>query len=438
MDSEKTDSDPRSAGNRARAGLLLMAIFLVVGGFVAWFAMKNAAHNLVGGDKYIQLTANSAAASGSAAVVAERERGFFASEEELAKADPALKKDLLDSAAGAPDAAAAGATAGANRAQNPASRSVYAAAGSGGEGFSGGSGGYAARAGASGFAPGNKLLARVTGLSQFSGGSASNSSGSRPEERAAGISVRSIRSDAGRPVGGLAGAPKTSVIDALKSAFRANLSGARQASHDAARGWIARSFDANPESSYSLGYDERMKTKLDRVNPNSIPKYLREQNLDASGAKSLHIPEVDKPELDADGTREALKGDKNYQDKKDNSQDLAKALFNPIGPFAASGNTDKPAAAGGGDSASPAGEADPGKYDDPAAEQELKTLAKEDYLSAACADNGAACGGTPDHPMCCLPPGYFNQQCSMSDPAAPAGTCAAGAGDFPPVVPMSQ
>ena len=222
-------------------------------------------------------------------------------------------------------------------------------------------------------------------------------------------------------------------MDALKSAFRANLSGARQASHDASRGWIARSFDANPESSYSLGYDEKMKAKLDRINPNSIPKYLREQNLDASEAKSLRIPEVDKPEFDGDGTKEALKSDKDYQDKKDSSQDLAKALFNPIGPFAAAGSADNPVAAGAGDSASPAGEADPGKYDDPEAEQELQTLAQEDYLVTACADNGAACGGTPEHPMCCLPPGYLNQQCSVTDPSAPAGTCTAGAGDFPPL-----
>ena len=217
-----------------------------------------------------------------------------------------------------------------------------------------------------------------------------------------------------------------------------NLYGARLSSKDSAREWIARTFDGNQNSRNSLEYtSEEMKAKLDRINPDSIPKYLRDQSLDAASARSLGSSDVDKPDFDKDGTREALKGDKKYQSEKD-QQDLAKALFNPLGPFGG-GSGGKP-----GDPENPAGptglsvptdsEGGAGVYYDPEAEQTLNDIAIEDYVATE--GYGAECGCTAAAPCCCLPPNTLDQQCPMYGPFQAGDPCGAGVydnpvGDFP-------
>ena len=58
-----------------------------------------------------------------------------------------------------------------------------------------------------------------------------------------------------------------------------------------------------------------MRTELDKINPDSIPKFLREQDVSAAEAKTLATADVSKPKLDKDGTYDALKKDKDYQQK---------------------------------------------------------------------------------------------------------------------------
>jgi len=106
------------------------------------------------------------------------------------------------------------------------------------------------------------------------------------------------------------------VMDALKGAFRATLYGARIASQDSAKSWVARAFDANEEPNTAIEYEEKMKAKLDVVNPNSIPKFLREQDISAAEAKTLTAAKVSKPEGDLAGTKAALKEDEEYQKNK--------------------------------------------------------------------------------------------------------------------------
>jgi len=419
--------------------VVLVMAFLAVGGFVAWFIMKNAAHKLVGGDKYAQLSANSA--SYGAGARAEQEPGFFVSEEELAKADPKLRKELLAASGGSP--------AGSGAASTSMTGSGGGAAGGGGsagdEDISGGSGGSGTGAAAHGAALEGKLGARAGGgAAQSKGGAASKPSDFRQEGGASVASIKSMQSDTGKP-GGQGSGPKTSVLSALRNAFKANLYGARLASNDAARGWVAKTFDANADSRYSLEYDEKMKAKLDRINPDSIPKYLKEQSLDAESAKSLGASEVEKPDFDKDGTKDALKGDKKYQAEKD-SKDLAKALFNPLGPFGSSGggSTDP-----GGQDTDPADtgrgpkvtgvDGGAGIYNDPEATQTLNDIAIEDYVATE--GFGAECGCTAEAPCCCLPPqpDTGNQTCPMYGPFLPNDPCGAAiygpTGDFPPIDP---
>ena len=96
-----------------------------------------------------------------------------------------------------------------------------------------------------------------------------------------------------------AAAPKrgggSGVLESLKGAFRASIYGARIASADSAKGWIARSFDATPEATTTIQYEENMRSKLDVVNPNSIPQFLREQDISAGGARTLSTSKVSNP-----------------------------------------------------------------------------------------------------------------------------------------------
>ena len=427
-------SGSKSARSYKWVSTVFVMVFLVVGGFVAWITMKSAANKLGGDGNYNSLSANNTV-GGDTAARAEKE-DFFASEEELANADPALRKELLyDSAGAAGHPSAAGAE---RPVSGPVARAVSAEGGS----FSSAPGGSVTRPPALRSALADRLLVRAGNFGQSRDGQTSKVTELRPEETNSNISLRPVQSKSGAAAGVVARGQKTSVMDALKSTFKANLHGARLASQDATRVWIAKAFDANHDAGYSLEYNEKMKAKLDRLNPDSIPKFLREQNISATGAKSLGVSEVGKPELDIEGTREALKNDKDYQDKK-SGQDLAKALFTPLGPLFGLG--------GSGD-ASPTGRtvppADAGtnpSYSDPATEQTLNNIALNDYVATN--GYGEDCGCAPEAPCCCLPPNSLNKQCPeygpflADDPCAPEELYRRQTGDFPEppgLVPMME
>ena len=416
-------SGPKHARSYKWVSTAFVLLFLIVGGFVAWVTMKSAANKLTGGGKYNQLSANSAAYGGGPAAKAEKEEGFFASEEELAKADPALKKELLDDSGNA---------AGQSASDGAALRASGQAGGAEGGNFSSGSG---ARSPASGSGFADRLFIKAISLGRLNGGPASKSAALGSEEADNNISLRPAQPKDGAPGGGAVKGPKTSVMEALKSAFKANLYGARLASQDAAKGWIAKAFDANPDSPYSLEYDEKMKSKLDRVNPNSIPKFLREQDINATEAKSLGVSDVGKPEMDKEDTREALKEDKDYQSKK-NSAELAKKLFTPLGPFTGSGGSGDAAATDSAGTSSDSGDGNVSAYSDSSDSQDLQDIALQDYIDTN--GYGEECGCTLEEPCYCSPPSYFDaQQCPLYGPFQPGDPCStleydgAPAGDFP-------
>ena len=234
-----------------------------------------------------------------------------------------------------------------------------------------------------------------------------------------------------------AGAPRKAapggVLNALKGAFRASLYGARIASKDSARHWMARTFDAAGDVNTSLEYDEKVKASLDRIDPNSIPKFLRDQDITASDAKSLGVAEVGKPKMDVEGTKEALKNDKDYQSRK-MMQDMASAAMNPLGNFvgANTGRATTP-------SQEEASEEDRNVtgFSSPEDEAAFRELSLQEYMDTS--DNWCC----PDAQCCCLPqntvaPTNTGLNCSVYGPFQPDDPCAAGfynsslVGDFPP------
>jgi hypothetical protein len=79
------------------------------------------------------------------------------------------------------------------------------------------------------------------------------------------------------------------------------------ASQDSAKSWIAKSFDASPDYDTALQYDDDMRSKLDKVNPDAIPHFLREQDVSAAEAKTLQASDVGKPHIDKEAEEEIKK-----------------------------------------------------------------------------------------------------------------------------------
>lgn len=401
--------------------LSFLFLFLAGGGYYALTSMGKEAQKLAGGDSYNQLSANSAAYSRGSL---EKADNYFSSDEE----DPlAARAEVAASASAADKRRALEARALAASGGGAASGSASVAGGGEESGDEDAPQAGAARRGA--FE--GKLEARISGLGGLrGGGGAKSSAGFNPggEQSAGGAGVTAGRPSVQRETG--AGAPKKAapggVLSALKGAFRASLYGARIASKDSARHWMARTFDASADVNTSLEYDEKMKASLDRIDPNSIPKFLRDQDITASDAKSLGVAEVGKPKMDVEGTKEALKNDKDYQAKK-MAKDMASAAMNPIGNFVGA-NT----ARSGTPSDEETSEEDRGVtgFANPEDEAAFGEISLQEYIEST-PNNDCECDG----PCCCLPKA---NNCPLYGPFLPDDPCGAAiyntplVGDFPP------
>ncbi len=315
--------------------LSLLLVFLAGGGYFALKAMRQSAQKLAGVES-AGLSADSSVYSGDARGKAEN---VFASDEPgpapAAKAAGSALNDKLKPGWVKEMVAEASSKEAASQAVSPQGAQDEETA----------QGGQPAAAPQGGGAMSAKLQAKAS-FGGRAGAAASKTaapSGAVGDFQANGAAVGkpSVQKTTG------AAAPRKGggggVLDALKGAFRASFYGARLASQDAAKGWIAKSFDASPEAETSIEYDPKMKAKLDVVNPNSIPKFLRDQDVSAAEAKTLATSAPGSPSMDKDGTKDSLDEDKDYQKKKAAS-DLAKSMLNPL--FGALGGL-------GGDSSAP-------------------------------------------------------------------------------------
>lgn len=355
-------------------------LFLAAGGFYAWNAMKGAAHKLAGGDSSNSLSADSAGYGGGSFV--KKEDNFFASDEELPA--PAGKKTgkagLTASSARFDGQGSAALGGGANPAEDSANPE-------------GGASAYSGSGGQSNTLQ-SRLQARQSGLAGMKGGQTSKFTGFNDESGGEKPSVAPIAST-GKTLNGQASkkGPGTSVMESLKSAFKSSLYGARLTSQDAASAWIAKSFTAAPDAEMALQYDDKMRSKLDKVNPNSIPNFLRDQNINAAEAKTLGVSKVHKPDVDKEATKDALEDDKDYQAKKA-AKDMASGMLNPMfswfgggggaGDPPSSENTNRNME----DPDDPAGDGTPKGLEDPNSTPELDIMVDEYGNTTVPGDNG--------------------------------------------------
>ena len=399
----------------------LMLCLLAGGGYYALTGMRQSAHKLAGGENYDQFSANSSVYDGGSDEV--KNGNYFPLDEDAARAqaveggravriNPALVRTREELVA---DANGRGAS--------------QAVAVQGGEEAPYGENSVRAQAAqATRGAMAEKLQARP--FRSASPGAAAKSS----KNPSPGVTVTPLQG--GAAVAGRAseeretrgGPPKqagrASVMDSLKGVFKATFHGARIASHDSAKSWIARAFDGSAEATTAIEYDENMRAKLDIVNPNSIPHFLREQDLSAAEARRLEVADVGKPKMDAEDTKKALAEDKDYQAKK-LAKDLSGSMLN--GLFAGISGTGSPTTAGDDRAGPPAPSEDPESFTvfaDSEDGQSLIDQELQDYIDLN--GFGGECGCSAEAPCCCMPNSGGDAGTGGSDLwAGPDG------GDFP-------
>jgi hypothetical protein len=122
---------------------------------------------------------------------------------------------------------------------------------------------------------------------------------------------------------------KFSAMEALKGAFKSSLYGARLSSQDAAKSWTAKAFDSSTTEEKSIQYDEKLKSKLDTLNPNAIPKFLKDQNPDMDTITS-QTPPAEVGASEKDNGKEEEKNNAKQEMKKKLMQDMLSGVLNPL------------------------------------------------------------------------------------------------------------
>ena len=131
-----------------------------------------------------------------------------------------------------------------------------------------------------------------------------------------------------------------SALDLLKNTYKTTLQAARDASNDTARAWTAKAFDLAGDIKTTLEYDEKLRTKLDKINPNAIPAFLKDPSLDASSLRTLG--EADVPSLSKEDKEKGMEinfdfNNKFSEEEEEESNNLTKNFINPLLNFG--GNT---------------------------------------------------------------------------------------------------
>jgi len=137
-----------------------------------------------------------------------------------------------------------------------------------------------------------------------------------------------------------------SALDMLKSTYKTSLYAARDASNDTARQWIAKAFDGADDIKSSLEYNEKLRSKLDRINPNAIPAFLKDLSLDSEEMRSLKeasVPSFSKDDEETEKLKDEIKSEMSDM-IKNAMKNAAESSLNPMFNFWANtqeNNTDK-------------------------------------------------------------------------------------------------
>lgn len=303
--------------------LALLFLFLAGSGYLFLASSRTASQKMAGSENVNQY-ASEGPATGAGAAAARKADGFFASDEAVPSRVQASGSALNDKLKpGWVKEMAAEAAAASSRTGTAAQGEAVVPEGRG-------SSGAPAQAPQGGLTMASRLQARAS-FGGAAGASAPKAAAMGGPEAFQGngavVGKASVQRQtaAAAPKKGMGG----SVMEALKGSFRASLYGARVASQDSAKSWIAKSFDASPDYDTAVQYDDDVRAKLDKVNPNAVPHFLREQDISSEEAKTLQVSDVGKPIVDHDAEEAALREDKEFQ-KRTAGASLSGSMINML------------------------------------------------------------------------------------------------------------
>ncbi|NLH39450.1 MAG: hypothetical protein GX445_05240 [Elusimicrobia bacterium] len=121
-----------------------------------------------------------------------------------------------------------------------------------------------------------------------------------------------------------------SASESLKNSYVASLSGAKDVSNDTARAWTSKAFESVGGMNKNIKYNDNANTALDKIDPNSIPAYLKDQEIDPkyNSLKPSSVPEPG-----------ATKDDQATKDEKQNTEKMAQDMASGAIQSAAGGET---------------------------------------------------------------------------------------------------
>ncbi|MEF3279374.1 MAG: hypothetical protein K6357_00170 [Elusimicrobiota bacterium] len=255
-----------------RYNLVLLLFFLFVVGIGSYFLLSDEALKLVGGKRYSELNSNN---KGVRLTFIQKIKYLFSDEEvvEAKSKDSSLNPDLalsenLD-------------TAGGEKSLKEGLAKSYE-----GDYLASNSLGYGSvRTTTERLNPSLSSISGMETSQQSKTSLSSFETGSKASVRVSATNQKVLVAKPGEK-------NSTSAIELLKNTYKSTLYAARDASNDTARSWTAKAFDLTPDIKETIEYDEKLRAKLDRINPNSIPAFLKDPALDAESMRSLKASDV--------------------------------------------------------------------------------------------------------------------------------------------------
>lgn len=307
--------------------IIFISIFLLIG-VASYFILSKQGSMLAGGSRYSQLS--SSYSSGERFSLIKKIKIFFSEDKDLGLAKNNTKSneeediDMSDSSEVADNASAGSSSTSSNKSGYNSTSNRYANT----NGYS-----YASNSNVSNI---SRLSSELSSINSIGGsGGSSTSLQSFDSNSKARVGVRSANGQkvtAALPRGKSEG----SAMELLKNTYKATLYAARDASNDTARSWTGKAFDLTPTVQDTIEYSEEMRAKLDKINPNSIPAFLRDPSLDVDSIRTLKDSAVPGLSSDEDSIGKGLEdindAKKDFENSNKNKKDFLNNLasINPM------------------------------------------------------------------------------------------------------------
>jgi hypothetical protein len=278
-----------------RYNLLILVIFLFIIGILSVFVLSDEAYKLVGGNRYNELVRDSG--KNIKFSVFEKIKYLFSDEETKEKMiAEKLGENVSNREEGGFNSENKGLDGGSAKTESGYNKD----------------GRYIAGGGNMPYKPKESISSNLGNPSGYFSGGASNTSLSMNLSASSVSSFKGVGSGAAKiknidtkySFSKSGEKNSNSALDMLKNTYKTTLYAARDASNDTARQWTAKAFEGAANIKATIQYDEKVRAKLDKINPNSIPRYLKDEEMDSKynslKASNVPLPDIKKDEKSSD------------------------------------------------------------------------------------------------------------------------------------------